>query len=263
MGNTVIEKGVNVTDFLAPNAEDIITAATGWAETTSVDPHVVNTAYDFTWPSGGKLSSALNFSNDSLCVSAATIEGMPANVSNFYTEDNTDNTDCAPVLGASCVAAIARSLTSRREGTGCYLGTDSWWSMHECSDILGYAYNQNLKHGAGIIAWNLNSANRSSDHLSGDGVWGAMQDARNATNTTNYDTAVNQLQILLLDLVVNGSRSGAGFQMLCMRVNTSHLEETTGDGTDGESAASSRSYLSGPESLMVIRSLILATVYSR
>jgi hypothetical protein len=226
-------------------------------------------AYDFTWPGGGSIKSALNFSKDAFCITNLGIEGMPANVTNTYTENNAGSTSCAPMLGDRCVIAITNTIGSLPGEGGCYSSLESFYTLPECASTLGYAYSQTPRHRALIETTNLNSNSSSDSHLSGAAVWGSLTDASNGTNTSNYEAVVNQLQIIMITPVVNGFRPTP--QLLCMRVNTSQLVEigvntsqgNGGGGSDasGESLAKSLQYRSGAGIAVILGWVVIFVAY--
>ena len=74
----------------------------------------MSTTWDFSWPadSGNNISSALSDLPGPLCITTLATANLgagpdfPVNVTNAYTEDDTDNTSCVPVLGEECVRAL-------------------------------------------------------------------------------------------------------------------------------------------------------------
>lgn len=252
-----------MTDFAAPNAQNTVSTSTGYAAVDFVDPHVVNTVYDFEWPGGGNISSALNYSTDPFCISTIDMIGMPANVSNLYTESNAESSDCGPILGDKCVSAITDTLSSLPGGSGCYANPTGWFSLPSCASTLGYAYSQTPKHRSAIQTWNFNNASNSSgSSLSGEAFWGAMSDASNGTNTTTYESAVNQLQIMLITPAVGSGQPVP--QLLCMRVNTSHLPEEAGgngSGGGGKNAGYSVKPHPGAETVVALAWVMLAIAH--
>ena len=62
--------------------------------------------------SGNNISSALGDLPGPLCITTLATANLgagpdfPVNVTNAYTEDDTDNTSCVPVLGEECVRAL-------------------------------------------------------------------------------------------------------------------------------------------------------------
>ncbi|KAI1273890.1 hypothetical protein F5Y07DRAFT_375449 [Xylaria sp. FL0933] len=222
---------VNVTDFSTPNAVAQLQVAGGYSPATFIDPHVVNTVYEFMAP-GMNISSALNDSVDApFCISNAHIIGMPANVTNTYTDDNTRSIDCTPALGAGCVSAILG--TTRRSQNKCFSSGESWFNLNACADTLGYAASQTPKHQTGISTVNVNTAN--STLLSTTGFWGAMSDTHNGTSATTYEAAVNQLQVMMITRPSADDSNIPESQLLCMRVNTTQLvPKDPGSGDDGD-----------------------------
>ncbi|KAI0509117.1 hypothetical protein F5B22DRAFT_618522 [Xylaria bambusicola] len=206
---------VNVSDFSVPNA------AAGRDPLN--DPHIVHTTYDFTWPEGGNLSSALPPSTNAVCIQWLDVIGNPANISNTYTEDNADSTDCTPMLGRECVDAIVARASGHR--SDCFNIAQSWWSIRQCASTFGYilnANNGNLGTQEGAIY-----STEGSDSISGERFWAATSAAYNGTNTTTYNSAANKLQVMMLAPVILNVTYP---QLLCTRVNTTHLEESESDG---------------------------------
>ncbi|KAI1267347.1 hypothetical protein F5Y18DRAFT_335578 [Xylariaceae sp. FL1019] len=228
---------VNVTDFAAPNAQGIVHDWDNYRyiPATFVDPHVVNTAYELIWSGGMSVSAALNGSKDPFCVSNALIIGMPANVTNRYSEADTKSTDCTRALGAECVGAILDIKANALNDDDCFSGGDGddWFGVPECASTLGYAYSQTPEHSTGTSSVNLNSANSSL--LKSTGLWGAMSDAFNGSDHTTYERAVNQIQIMM---ITRHQKSDTPLsQLLCMRVNTTQLHPTDGNSDDDNDGA--------------------------
>ncbi|KAK7757124.1 hypothetical protein SLS62_000671 [Diatrype stigma] len=213
-----------------------------------IDPHVVNVAYDFSWERGGNMSSALGNSTGPFCVSITSID-YPTNVTNAYTDDNTDSVDCTPVLGEECVNAILRDGANTVGGSYCNGPQTTWSELPECASTIGYA--SDISQYPGIGTTNLNSGNSTANATingktvphpnreSGDGFYSKSSGSVNGTNTTAYYAATNQLHVVMMDTQLpdsSGSGGGVGRpNLLCMRVNTTILDETDSDEGAGPS----------------------------
>ncbi|KAI0975254.1 hypothetical protein F4678DRAFT_484931 [Xylaria arbuscula] len=205
---------VNVSDFAVPNAES--------GANVLVDPHVVDTQYDLTWPKGGNLTSALPSRNDSVCFQNIGIFGNPANVSNAYTDDNTNSTDCTPVLGAECVSAIVDDARLASADGRCNGPLKSWFQIPACASTFGYTYNEN--HDDTMVEFDYNATSLHS----GEAFWGTNSAAFNGSNATVYESAANALQVMIVAPIVSNVSYP---QLLCMRVNTTHLDVPGGAGS--------------------------------
>ncbi|KAI1313967.1 hypothetical protein F5Y03DRAFT_389455 [Xylaria venustula] len=205
---------VNVSDFAVPNAES--------GANVLVDPHVVDTQYDLIWPKGGNLTSALTSQNDSVCFQTLGIFGNPANVSNVYTDDDTNSTDCTPVLGADCVSAIVIDAQAASANGRCNGPLQSWSHIPACASTFGYT--DNVNHDESMVQFDYNATSLQS----GEAFWGLNSAAYNASNATLYESAANALQVMVVAPIVSNVSYP---QLLCMRVNTTHLDTSAGVGS--------------------------------
>lgn len=256
---------MNVSDFAAPNAKpEFVDEEPGF-----VDPHVVTTSYDFTFPSSFALNSS-SVSNTTIypfCIGHWSVFATPVNVSNTYTDKNTGSTDCAPALGSECVEAI---LKESRQETKSSCSSYAWWDLPECIDTIGYATSYKKGEGGTIIGTEL-----SSDYPSGESFYSATTAASNGTNTTPYEDAANALQVMMVNPRVDNLWRP---QLLCMRVNTTQLqvpgnttqpEQGPGGTTNGttqsddeEGAAFSARYGSATSLAFALSWTLLASIYA-
>ncbi|KAF3807736.1 hypothetical protein GCG54_00007469 [Colletotrichum gloeosporioides] len=153
---------VNVTEFAFPSGINVTDAVTG-AEQPVENPSYVSTTWDFAWSSGGNIPQALGNSTGPLCVSILDIVAYPANVTNLYTDENANNTDCTPILGEACVRAILREGSNFSRGIRCNSPRTSWGTLPECNNTLGYTVRERLDDklfnrtfGGGVATANLN-----------------------------------------------------------------------------------------------------------
>ncbi|KAI1399871.1 hypothetical protein F4819DRAFT_463742 [Hypoxylon fuscum] len=230
---------VNVSDFSAPNAD-------GWDP--AKDPHVVTSTYDFTWPGGGNLSAALGVPNAGICVTVADSPlDWPVNVTNTYTEDDTDSNSCAGTLGQACVDAILDEERNSGHLLGdCRLPPESWFALPQCQDTLGYA---SVSYGfAGIASRGLGFLNSSSNATrareDGEAWFGTLSAPQYGSGSAEYYTVANRLHIAVINpiLPTEGPVEGGfsqGPQLMCMRVNATKLPvgDPNGDGITWTSEA--------------------------
>jgi hypothetical protein len=220
-----------VTDFSAPNAAP----STADLGIDFVDPHIVHTAYDFSWPNGGNLSSVTNQSTDPFCITVGWYTGYKAYVSNSYGEVDAGSADCVPALGAACVNAI---LSAPREPpeNGCKPPTElnAWWNLVECATtLLGKDYHRLSTDD--LNNQSLVDSGEVYPRESGQPIWGDMSKAFEGSNTTAYLHQANRLQVMLFDPAFStGDETWRGPQLLCTRVVTSELSTDEGAGQSGE-----------------------------
>ncbi|KXH45525.1 hypothetical protein CSIM01_12736 [Colletotrichum simmondsii] len=126
---------VNISDFSLPHlAQNTTEAALGRNVT---DPHYIATSYSLSWPLGGNLSSGgLRGSDSPFCVTSLDVEFSP-NVTNLWTEENGNSTDCEPVLGEACLEALHASDKSLTRDS-CDGKMPSWKTIPECNTTFGY-----------------------------------------------------------------------------------------------------------------------------
>lgn len=223
----------------------------------AVDPHLVSTSYDFTWSDPVPASLANAWSG--LCITASDATDMPANVTNTLTYDEdgeSDSADCTLALGQSCVDAIlaaAGTPVATENGTVCNSPTmTSWAALDACAGTLGYNARANGRLAGSENTWGLgfyNSANTSSSsngttprraRESGEGFYGHFSGAQNGSDVTEYYSAANRLQIMLVNPMLQmdsgvggeGGSFATGPGLYCMRVNATKLptKDTDGDG---------------------------------
>lgn len=180
---------------------------------------------------------------------------MPANVTNTLTYDgDSDSADCALALGQSCVDAIlaaAGTPVATENGTICNTPTTPWSELDECSSTLGYNARANGRFSGSEIAWGLGfytSANTTSSNgtaprrarESGSGFYGHFSGAQNGSDVTEYYSAANRMQIMMVNPMLQldsgvGGKGGSfatGPGLYCMRVNATKLPTKDTDGDD-------------------------------
>ncbi|KAK6205925.1 hypothetical protein LQW54_008117 [Pestalotiopsis sp. IQ-011] len=234
---------VNISKFAAPDVRDAYKA---------VDPHLVSISYDFSWSDPVPASLANAWSG--LCITASDATDMPANVTNTLTYDGvSDSADCALALGQSCVDAIlaaAGTPIATENGTICNTPTTPWSELDECSSTLGYNARANGYSSGSEITWDLGfytSTNTTTSNgttprrarESGSGLYGHFSGAQNGSDVTEYYSAANRIQIMLVNPMLQldsgvGGKGGSyatGPVLYCMRVNATKLptKDTDGD----------------------------------
>lgn len=234
--------GINVTEFAFPSDIEPVDPEGNLAAVS--DPHHISTTYDFEWPGGGNLSEALQGSTRPFCISSPDVV-FPENVTDLYTEDNANSTDCTPVLGDDCVQAILRIGNNISFREKCTPPSTIWSQIPECNATLGYAararLNQETFASFGIFTANLspdptnsglnstNTRNKTAGISSGEGFVGLHSGVIEGSNATEkYLAAASRLHILMIS---HTFENGGNAELLCMRVNT------TGSSDQGSSAA--------------------------
>ncbi|KAI1809060.1 hypothetical protein GGS20DRAFT_573731 [Poronia punctata] len=247
---------VNVSDFAVPNSKgsdglDILQ-----------DPHIVDTSYDFTWSGGRNLGAFLKSTTDAFCIQNLDLLATPANISNTYTDDNTHSTDCTPMLGADCVDAVLHQARAQPGSRGCNALPSLWSDLPECAGSFGYIVRQQDKNYTTQEINDLNSPN-GSVLVDGKTFWSGRSGTFNGSDTTKYEATTNQLQVMLVaPIILNVTRP----QLVCMRVNTTHLDESSDDGSGGhdgddEGAGSVARYQSGVGMIVALVWGLLAALY--
>ncbi|KAK5634913.1 hypothetical protein RRF57_010625 [Xylaria bambusicola] len=171
---------VNVSDFSIPNAAS--------SRDPFVDPHVMHTTYDFSWPEGAYLIS----------------------ISNSYTEDNTDSTDCTPMWAPGA----CRAIPPPRRGPGLRFYCGKLRGARRAPLIYTNPFN-NKNLGGNKRAFLYST--EGSDSTSGEHFWVATSVAYNGTNTPVYYSAANKLQVMMLAPIISNITYP---QFLCTRVST-------------------------------------------
>ncbi|KAL0932127.1 uncharacterized protein CTRU02_213080 [Colletotrichum truncatum] len=232
---------VNVTDFAFPPAINVTDIK---GNPITIDsPHHVSTTYDFQWSGGGNISDALGTTTEPFCVTAPDIKVYPANVTDLYSEENADSTDCTPVLGEDCVRAILTKGNNLSFEDKCNGIKSIWTSFPECSSTLKYASEANLGRqlfgsygGFGLVTINIvpdgtNARNTTAERnrtlgiTSGEGFLGFHSGVIPGSNATErYLAAANRVQILMISHAFRDASVG-DTELLCMRVNTTRLSE--------------------------------------
>ncbi|KAK4188818.1 hypothetical protein QBC35DRAFT_495279 [Podospora australis] len=218
---------VNVTDYAQRNS--------------SLHLRTIDTTYDFSWSGGQNLSQAFPINNRSFCFSYYIAGSTPANITNLYTDDNKDSTDCTPVLGEACVNAILDSTpaNSGNSNTSCSTPRTIWSDIPECYPVFGYMRTQSPRKSFAV-------STSSIKNLPPGGVVGALSSGSNQGNATIYDEQLNSLHVALLNpapLVEDGRTlqlkqgTRTSKQLICMRVSTERREVTQDDGDDDNNEA--------------------------
>ncbi|KAK1480989.1 hypothetical protein CCUS01_16049 [Colletotrichum cuscutae] len=126
---------VNISDFSLPHLAQNTTEAN--LGRNIAEPHYIATSYSLSWPLGGNLSSGgLRGSDSPFCVTSLDVEFSP-NVTNLWTEENGNSTDCGPVLGEACLEALHASDKSLTRES-CDGRMPSWKTIPECNTTFGY-----------------------------------------------------------------------------------------------------------------------------
>ncbi|KAH8898664.1 hypothetical protein GQ53DRAFT_758932 [Thozetella sp. PMI_491] len=209
------------------------------------DPHIMAETFDFSWPGGGSLYTSLNGSSSPFCVTTLADLAAPANVSNLYTNSNTNSTDCTSVLGQNCVNAIAGSLKSPN-GNTCNSPDQSWSALPECADTLGYALSLSPGRRDSLSTVNLNGNGTSPSfgnvaQQSGQEFWAPMTGGFDGKNTSEFLRLSTGLKVVAFKATIpTGTHKVDTSQVLCMRVNASTLEDQVpGIGGNGSSGGGS------------------------
>ncbi|RYP32498.1 hypothetical protein DL767_005187 [Monosporascus sp. MG133] len=219
---------INISSIEAPDADSDGDAI--------ADPHITSVTYDFSWPAGGNISTALDGASGPLCLMTLqdTVD-LPVAATNGYTEDDGDSTSCEPVLGRECVAALLAQVPTPR-GTNCMLPTRTPWSeVPECRDSLGAFH----PFGQSFMSWPLGS-NVSDDSgggrrewLSGQAFYGNVSGPLDGGDSRLYNYMANRVHMMLMSVELPARDEGqtvGGPELLCMRVNATELPEVDTDG---------------------------------
>lgn len=203
--------------------------------------HQVEIEYVFSWPGGGELESIPGASrrNSSFCFIAPISWGTAKNITDKYTDANTDSTDCTPVLGSACVDAILTGSAEKDDGSyqGCW---DRPWSEYpECADTFGIAeYAPYQGEGLTLETNSLEPGYTSSRRHFHSIIERGGVSSSGASLPGLYENATNMLQVVLLRPPV--ARTGEAFSptLNCMRVNTKEVVDVGSGGSEGNSGAS-------------------------
>ncbi|KAK4640156.1 hypothetical protein QC761_604505 [Podospora bellae-mahoneyi] len=203
------------------------------------DDFTVRTSYDLTWggaPRNSTLAEALpELGNNSFCTVQflLTDRGWPANITNLWTDKDTDDTSCVPILGPDCVNSIIRS-TGLNNGGPCQNPGGTWTDAPECASSLGYMADSRLLPGRMFV--DLSKARSGSMFFSLQSE--EYSDLDNKTIYGNYHNAIHMMlvnaPVQLVRSLNGGFPTDAPKRLLCMRVNTSQREVVDDeDGNDG------------------------------
>ncbi|KAK3386052.1 hypothetical protein B0H63DRAFT_523378 [Podospora didyma] len=92
----------------------------------------------------------------SFCINTLAIVGTPANISDLFT--STTSIDCAPALGAACIAAMVRTRPNETLGSG---GCKTWPSRNkgadlpECASSFGFLRSNQAAGRAGQMGFGM------------------------------------------------------------------------------------------------------------
>ncbi len=231
MANICAFKGVNISSFPVPPGLYI-------SNKTIADPYYTTTTYDISWASNSNFSQALGGDHNPFCYYVATAIDYPVNVTNKYTDEQANSTDCSPVLGKTCVDAIVAKAKSSIRGAEWCQSPGYWAETPECADTLGYTVHAAGSFGAGGTGYNLTNTTAQSLEK-GDGFFGYWSQEESGSNRTRYLMESNQLQILMfygLFPTEDNAQTGGGqavAQLLCTRVNTTKLSDSSDLNKDG------------------------------
>ncbi|KAI4862801.1 hypothetical protein F4820DRAFT_399057 [Hypoxylon rubiginosum] len=236
--NVLRNSGVNVSDFAVPGDESYDEV---------VDPHIVATTYDFTWPGGGNLSAALGDTAAGLCLSFVSLPlDFPANVTELYTEGDANDPSCAPVLGQACVDAILSGgrTTSAGQPPGRCAAGRAWFELPECESTLGYALAASGSGGTNTVSLGFrNSSSGGSSNATaydaedGGGWYGLFSAPQNGSGSVEYYNATNRVHIAMIDPVLPSAGDTGytqGPELLCMRVNVTGANVNGANATGGD-----------------------------
>ncbi|KAI3535370.1 hypothetical protein CSPX01_11481 [Colletotrichum filicis] len=228
---------VNISDFSLPHLAQNTTEANLGRNIT--EPHYIATSYSLSWPLGGNLSSGgLRGSDSPFCVTSLDVEFSP-NVTNLWTEENGNSTDCEPVLGEACLEALHASDKSLTRDS-CDGRMPSWKTIPECNTTFGYGA---VIYGARTSNLNPNVTSNStpttgestSPVASGSEIMGfgsGLVDGGDAREA--YLNASNRVQILIFNTWVGEERWNiklARPNIHCMRVNSTQVATSSAFGS--------------------------------
>lgn len=161
------------------------------------------------------------------------------NVTNLWTEENGNSTDCEPVLGEACLEALYVSdRTLNRDG--CDGSMPSWKTIPECNATFGYGA---VIHGARTSDLNPNVARDSTSMGGGDtppvtsgseilGFGSGLVDGADAREA--YLNASNRVRILIFNTWVGEERFNVKLarpNIHCMRVNSTRVATSAAVGS--------------------------------
>ncbi|KAH9904800.1 hypothetical protein F4778DRAFT_46401 [Xylariomycetidae sp. FL2044] len=237
---------VNVTDVPAPEAD---------ADGATTDSHIVVVTNDLSWPGGVSLAAALGGGSDQspFCYTVfppinVAVPGwggpdFPINITNGYDQEQAESGSCGVVLGDECYQAILSEGASRAgigsDGT-CQSPQKDWDEISQCAGVFGYAASLGSDTNPGTSGVQLgtqgNATNATEPYpgwMSGEGFFAGISDPVNGSNSQQYLTATNQLQILMINSMFETESGGSQIgspQLLCMRVNATELPDVDTDG---------------------------------
>ncbi|KAF2723018.1 hypothetical protein K431DRAFT_302266 [Polychaeton citri CBS 116435] len=220
--------------------------------------HLPATSQSFEWPNGGNLTSALRGSTEPACVTYLFGELLP-NVTNRWGDEDARDADCTSVFGASCLAAMQRTLSSST--ARCSQPSMEWRSLPECASSVGASY-ASADFGptaeTSRINWQSRTAILGNHSISEPGyqncnftnpsknvcgsTWAGSPsgivfsatpgfEEYDPSNLTEYNRATRQLQVIFLDVeqVLNNGSTLRVQRPLCMRVDASNVDPNSSE----------------------------------
>ena len=213
--------GVNISEFAMPNVR--------LPDKPDTIPHMITTTYDFSWPSGGNMSTELKNDTAPFCVRAQYLL-LSRNVTNAFTEEDADDTSCSSVLGNECVSAIMQQDLIVN-GT-CQHPDRTWSRLSACSDSFGYSVEDRKPGGVLFGMADLNGPRNGTDGVH----WQYKSGEQILFTTTNiFDPGADDagrlfrnesraLQVIALSTVAPDKSKQEAVKLLCMRVDTAEFE---------------------------------------
>ncbi|KAH8884420.1 hypothetical protein GQ53DRAFT_829887 [Thozetella sp. PMI_491] len=226
---------VNVTNFAAPDGID--------ADQGVTDPHYITTTHDLSWDGKYNFSEALGGDRNNFCFYVVDPIDYPVNITDTYTDDQADSSDCTPVLGEACVSAILSRAKNAIVPKQCS-SVGFWSEFPECAGTLGYARQVTGVFATSGSGWDLSNTT-SQMHENGKGFFGYWSDQQSGTNETKYLQQTNQLQMVLL---YGQLPTGKVAELLCTRVNSTKLAESSDLNNDGVTLTSEALFAQGSSS---------------
>lgn len=211
-----------MSDFAVPHAR--------LADKPDVIPHMVTTTYDFSWPSGGNMSSQLNDTSPFCIATEHSYKGLARNVTNAFGESGVLNTDCTPALGAACVSAILEQ-DILVNGT-CKHPDTNWANLPACADSFGYSMDERKTE---VILRGVGDLNAGSNATTVN-KWQYKSGEQILFSTTSiYDPGAEDggrvfrnesraLQVIMLKTNAPDDVDPPAARLLCMRVSMEDIE---------------------------------------
>lgn len=214
-------------------------------------PANVLVGYDFLWPDGGNLSTALNVTspitdNSTTTRVCAAILRPPTDLvwSPALAPDFTGSGQCTQALGDDCYSAITRNLTYHPDQNGCPALPDNLAQIPQCNTTFG-----TLSPDSTIDI--------EYKELEPDSYGVSFYGANSEPDPGNLTSVADALQIVVLSFGrnhtdENTSTRGTETQMLCMRANAAYeapskVVEGNGTGAAGNGTGSGSGQPSGAD----------------